>query len=53
MQRSFFHLSQKLAAILYESADEGGYVDPIKVSDVLGVYREEVASDIDPGDAGM
>ena len=38
--------------MLYESADDGGYVDPKKVSDVLGVFREEVASDIDPGDTG-
>ena len=34
-------LLQKLARLLHEAADEGGYVDDRKVEEILGISREE------------
>ena len=34
---------QKLAALLYQAADDGGYIDPVKVHKILGYTKEEAS----------
>ena len=36
-----YNLFQILAGILYKAAREAGYVDPVKVQEILGVSPEE------------
>ena len=41
----FFFVLQHLADILYQAAAEGGYIDPHKVQDILGVPNTDCAAD--------
>ena len=41
---SFNQFFQMLALKLYEAAEEGGYVDPEKISTILGISRAETRS---------
>ena len=41
----FFFLLQKLASILYKAAADGGYLDPRKVEEILGVSNTNSAAD--------
>ena len=41
----FIYGFQDLASILYKAAKEGGYVDPKKVAEILGISEEDLFID--------
>ena len=48
--RIHIHCLQKLALILFKSARDGGYTNPIKVEQILGVSDPEMST---PSEAGV
>ena len=36
------YIFQRLAHLLYQAAEDAGYVDPHRIKQILGISREEV-----------
>ena len=50
LRTSPFSCFQKFASLLYEAADDGGYVDPEKVKRILKVSKDDAMCDSDDSD---